>query len=89
MVLFAMTALAALATQFLHFSDFQIEPQPNGDDLGSFPGQDVTRVIVCIPLFLLACFVLYSARFPGRQKVWALGTIAIAIGSFVHLLISS
>jgi hypothetical protein len=83
-----MTALAALATHFLHFGNFQIEPGP-GVNLGEIGGEDLTRAAICVPLFLMACFVILSSRFPWPRKAWGLGTFMLSLGSWIHLAISN
>jgi hypothetical protein len=88
-ILFATTAFVAFATHFLHFADYIIEPNPNGANLGTIRGENLTRVAICTPLFVAATYVICSKRFPRpRFGLWWAGTMLTTLGAW-WLLISN
>jgi hypothetical protein len=82
--LFSATVLLVLITHFAHVQDIALDHGL----LGQINGERLTRALVCIPLFALAIFVVFSERY-RREKKFGYGTMAIAFLCWMHFLISN
>jgi hypothetical protein len=82
--LFFLTVLALTITHFVHLRDILFDH----GSLGRIRGESLTRAVVCIPIFLAACFITVSTRFAQRGRWWGIGALTIAVGCWADFLVS-